>query len=324
MTFKRVLPFIISLLCFFSLEACHHHSDDFFEEIDLQDTSNLNPINPDSIRPPKNPSDSTRTPNNNTDTTYTPKTNNDSTSTISFNSDTIIVAHWNIGNFALGKSANTTISASETVEMAKKYHSFLDPLDLDILGICEYDPIFSKSGGKAQEIVFGNFPYFYIGKKYSYNCNAVFTMGKLNDNQESLFPERVQARYYTKTTINVNGKDIIFVETHLDWNQGNNGASFRKKQIDYLIETFKNVPHVILCADFNTSNIHEFQPFVDAGFTLANGGAHGTINTYSSSNPKSPIDNIIVKGFNILNVKVTGDNSLSDHLLIKGVLVLKY
>lgn len=307
MTLKRAFNLLFCILCFFPIEACHHHTEDFLEEIEMQDTTYCNSDSLNSIRPSENPSDTTNTVT--TDLSF-------------FNSDTIIVGHWNIGNFSLGKSSTTSISAAKAKDFAKKYHTFLDSLNIDILGICEYDPTFSNGKEKAQEIIFNYFPFFHIGKKYSYNCNAVFTTRKLNNNQDYLFPERVQTRYYTKSTININGKNIIFIETHLDWNQGVNGANYRHIQIKKLVETFRDSPYIILCADFNISSLEEFQPFIDAGFTLSNGGKQGSFNTYPATKPSSPIDNIIVKGFNVLDVKVIGDENLSDHLLIKGILKL--
>ena len=109
----------------------------------------------------------------------------------------------------------------------------------------------------------------------------------------------------------------------MDWNQGSNGANCRKRQINELVNTFKDYPFIIICADFNTSTIEEFKPFIDAGFIMINGGDRGTLNTHPASNPTSPIDNIILKGFEVINVSVIGDAKLSDHLLIKGTLKYK-
>lgn len=324
MSLRRVFHFLLFILCFLPLEACNHHIEDLFDNIDQQDSTGIAHEHADTIQQSRNPSDSTQNPINNSDTSQTTITKPDTTGFAVFKSDTIIVGHWNIGNFSQGKSSNTTISAEDAKDMTEKYHSFLDSLNIDILGICELEPTFSKGGEKSQEVIFEKFPYYYIGKKYSYNCNAIFSKAELKDIKECLFTKRVQTRYYTMSTIQVNGKSVIFVETHLDWNQGTNGADCRKIQIDELLESFRNSPYVILCADYNTSSIDEFQPFVDAGFTLANGGYYNAINTYPASNPKSSIDNIIVKGFSVSNITVVGDASLSDHLLIKSVLVLKH
>lgn len=322
MALKRAFNILINLLFFIPLEACHHQMDEYLEEIDFQDSTTFIPEKHDSLMPPKPPSDSIHN-SNNTDTTYSSTTSQDTINIVEFSSDTITVAHWNIGNFALGKSSNTTINSTNASNMANNYHAFLDSLNLDIIGICEFDPTFSKNGDKAKETVFNNFQYYYIGKKYSYNCNAVFSKIQLYNNQESFFSNSVQTRYFSKSTINIKGNDVLFIETHLDWNQGSNGANCRKRQINELVNTFKDYPFIIICADFNTSTIEEFKPFIDAGFIMINGGDRGTLNTHPASNPTSPIDNIILKGFEVINVSVIGDAKLSDHLLIKGTLKYK-
>ena len=237
--------------------------------------------------------------------------------------DTLTVAHWNIGHFALGRSSDTTIFAEESESMSSIYKALLDSIDADIIGICEYNPTFSRGGEKSSSYIFTSYPFNCIGAKYSYNCNAIFSRAKLNNSKIVFFEHCVQQRYYVVSEININGHMVFFVETHLDWNQGIEGKGCRTDQIKTLVNAFSDYPYVIICADYNVSDVREFQLFVDADFTLTNGGGHEVVYTSPASNPKHPLDNIIVKGFNVLDLDVKGDCDLSDHCLIKSRLTIE-
>lgn len=228
--------------------------------------------------------------------------------------DTLTVAHWNIGHFALGRSNDTTIPGEKADSMARLYHAMLDTLDVDILGICEYNSFFDKSGGSTRSLFFGDFPYFEMGDKFSYNFNAIFSRIKLYNAQNVIFDKCVQTRYFIETTLKINDHDVKFVETHLDWNEGVNGAAFRAEQIRQLINTYAKEPYVIICADYNTEQgMEEFRPFTDVGFSLANSG---DLLTYPTIKPRSPIDNIILRGFRLFSSDMIRDSELSDHSLI--------
>ena len=93
----------------------------------------------------------------------------------------------------------------------------------------------------------------------------------------------------------------------------------RQSQLAELLRQFGDQPNVIVSGDFNQATIDEFDPFVKAGFKLANGGGLGMFLTHrrrkTSFTPA--IDNLLVKGFDILSVR-TGDDSmiLSDHRML--------
>lgn len=236
--------------------------------------------------------------------------------TIPFYKDTLIIAHWNIGHFSTGSSFDTKISAEDVETMATSYKSLFYSIDADILGICEYNPTFAANGGKTASIILDNYPYYSIGNKYLYNCNAIFSKAKLFDSKLVFFDYCVQLRYYLLSKLIINNKEIIFVETHLDWNQGSDGSSFRKKQISDLIDAFIEYPYVIICGDMNIASLEELQPFINSGYDLASGGNSGIFKTYPTTRPSSSIDNIITKGFNIISTSIICDSKLSDHCLM--------
>lgn len=235
--------------------------------------------------------------------------------------DTLTIAHWNIGHFSLGRSGDTTIKMEDSERMASLYRTIVDSVDADVFGICEYNPTFSVCGEKTSDYIFGVYPFNSVGTKYSYNCNAIFSKAPIKDNKAVVFEHCVQHRYYLESKLLINDKEVFFVETHLDFNQGESGRDYRAEQIQTLVKGFSKLPYVIICADYNISYIDELHPFVDAGFSLANGGKFGLINTYTASNPSKFFDNIVVKGFDIISTDIISDNMLSDHCIIKSRLL---
>ena len=237
--------------------------------------------------------------------------------------DTLVVAQWNIGHFSLGTSSSTKIRKEEAQLMIKEYRSFLDTLGATMIGVCEYEPFFSLAGEDTKFALFDNFTFRSIGHKYSYNCNALFSTIPIKSSYIRLFPESVQSRYYLESTLTMNGEVVLFVETHLDWNEGLKGANYREKQISVLSEKYSKYSHVIICGDFNVSHESEYSPFLKSGYSLANTDCYGTFFTYPAQKPTQAIDNIIVRGFKIDSVDTINDDELSDHSLLRATLVFQ-
>ena len=237
----------------------------------------------------------------------------------------ITVASWNIGHFALGKSGDTKLTHSVLDFYKQTYRAYFNELNADILSLIEYNPLMvnatdDQPAVEAREAILSNYHEAQIGPKYDYNCNAIFSNGiEVLRTETVLFTKMVQKRYYLVTTMRLDGDIVKVVSTHLDWNQGENGAPYRAIQIQELIEAFKNDKYVIMCADWNVGKTDEYDAFIKAGYDMANHGYLGDILTYpAGSNPRSYLDNIITKGFAISNVKVINNAMLSDHCLIKA------
>jgi hypothetical protein len=93
-----------------------------------------------------------------------------------------------------------------------------------------------------------------------------------------------------------------------------------------LIERFKDASYVIIAADFNVWKVADYAPFVEAGYTVANGGADGHLNTYGNNlrEVERVLDNIVVKGFDVQGIFVAdNDRKLSDHKIFGCNLVMK-
>ena len=236
----------------------------------------------------------------------------------------ITVASWNIGHFSLGQSSDTKLTHLTQKFYRQTYRAYFNDLNADILSLVEYNPLMvnadgDKSAIETHEAILPCYHDAQIGPKYGYNCNAIFSNGLQVLRTDTVpFTKMVQKRYYLVSTMLMDGDTVKVVSTHLDWNQGENGASYRTMQIEELIETFKNYRYVILCADWNTKTTNEYDTFFKAGYNMANHGYMGDLPTFPAGNPNNALDNIIVKGFAISHVSIIDNAILSDHSLIKA------
>ncbi len=233
-------------------------------------------------------------------------------------------ALWNIGHFANGTACESKITAEVVDEKVAQYNALLAEVGADVFAVCEYNPAFYP-GLDAADCVFGSYAYAAVGKKYDYNCNCIFTRSlPLQGAKEVKFPKCVQYRYYTVATVEYEDRNVKVVSTHLDWAQGQDGYACRVEQIKQLVADFANEEYVIIAADFNTSKGDaEFAPFYEAGYKAANGGDNEVLLTYPAKAPKRQLDNILVKGFDVSNVKLVCDPTLSDHCMVYCDLTIK-
>lgn len=128
-----------------------------------------------------------------------------------------------------------------------------------------------------------------------------------------LYTTRVSSESkYVYTTINLNGVDVFVAVTHLNHTisgQEQQCANARAAEMAELITFASAYENVIIGGDLNCA-MSEMTPFINAGYTLANGGIFGTFNTYSEDNPVYPLDHILIRG-NKLRLK--------DFQVFKGV-----
>ena len=189
--------------------------------------------------------------------------------------------HWSVSHFSEGGYSVASIPDSEGKAMAAKYVKFLDSVDADVVGISQYNEDFTTNGSmKASTALFGGYEKA-IGPAKGDICNAIFfKSGKATKIEEKtvFFERHFEDTYYKAVKLNVSGVPIWFVQTHLDSNTYLSGQVFEK-----------------------------------AGYELAN--LFGT-GTYPLESPLQPIDNIIMKGLEISEVRFLEGGRLSDHLAI--------
>ena len=227
-----------------------------------------------------------------------------------------VFAQWNIGHFCFGKRGDTDVPAADSAARAAEYRHQLDALCADCVGVCEFSPKFDTAGGAARNLVFGGYKSFSAGPHQGYQCNAIAASaaGALSNVSVKDFAMRRQKHYRIACEAELGGVRAVVVETHLDLS-----AEERRSQIEELVAEFGGCGRVIVSGDFNVEDGGEFAPFRKAGFALANFGRFGRLNTHRrrrvSATPA--IDNVLVKGFDILEADTADDALLlSDHRLL--------
>jgi len=239
-------------------------------------------------------------------------------------------ASWNIGHYALGKDWKTRVKPEEAEARAREYRKFLDEVNPDILGVCEYFDAFETSGKTpARSAVFGRFAHESVGPRHEWQWNALFWNGApCVGTQWANYRNRCQKVYWLETRLKIGGEEVVVVQTHLDWGTMYKGhEDDRASQMRELIAQYRNERHVIISGDFNVGirsldktkktqdNPVEYKVFEDAGFTLGNDGRYKTC---PAGDCFMSLDNIIVRGLKISDFKVWDRPDLSDHALVSA------
>lgn len=245
------------------------------------------------------------------------------------------IASWNVGhyNYYDGKQGinDTDITSEESNAMALRYRKAVDAINADIFGVCEDNYRFDLDGITPQVKVFANYEDYFTEAQRGYQKNTLYVNGfkKVGGTIVPITAPKIQASYYSVVTVLMGGRKVKIAEVHLDWGNnsftGNQNRAMNLLQKKQLTRDFKNDPYVIIMGDFNMA--HDWNVFSDRGYIVPNRGYLGTIYTWFShtgDDGKSPIDNIIVKGFNISNFKAHVDetNLLSDHVAVSCDLTL--
>lgn len=245
----------------------------------------------------------------------------------SIEKDTLRVLQWNIGHFSLGKTYKSTISDSIFKVRAQSFKDFFSLVDADFISLNEYSFYFINTASHPKcctdTLILSEYPNKVLGnngKNRRYSFNAIFSKYELADsrsieyqcNQSTVIThtDKIKASdyYYIQSRIRWHDKDVIFISTHLAFDNNNNDVV--NNQIGELIKVTNHDEFVIICGDFNSAEGYSI--FSDHGFETAN---HGDKETYPSANPTQALDNIVVKGLHIHNVQVI-PSFVSDHFPI--------
>lgn len=241
-------------------------------------------------------------------------------------------ASWNIGHFALGKKWYSTIPVEEAPKKIAEYRAFLAKADARVIGLCEHEHFVGTNGTFATaETVLSDYDGKAVDPGGIGRLNALYWKdAQCVKSGMVKYRKHVQNCYYRFARLKIAGREVCFVMTHMDWNTMKPGhEGDRADQIRTLIEDFRNEPYVVIGGDFNTcvcvdgkwkDSPGEYEPFVKAGFTAAH---RGELKTWPAKDPYQSVDNIFVKGFEMSEVKVMADPTLSDHALIRCCLAFK-
>ena len=250
----------------------------------------------------------------------------------SFGGESFGFASWNIGHFALGKKWYSTIPESEAPKKIVEYKAFLDKADFKVIGVCEHECfVGTNSTFAVEKTILADCDGKAVESSGIGRLNALYWKGAQCVKTGTVkFEDHSQHRYYRFTRLIIDGREVCFVMTHLDWNHIKPGhEQDRASQIAKLVEDFKDEPYVVIGGDFNTCVYgnkvwrdapEEYEPFRKSGFSAAH---WGELKTWPAKAPVQSIDNIFAKGFKISDVRVHADPSLSDHALIRCTLTFR-
>ena len=239
---------------------------------------------------------------------------------------------WNIGHYSKGKSSFSTIKEADFLTSVSDYHRVIDSIAADFISINEYSAIFCNDyyGNriKARDVIFDSYSFFALGKSIRYSCNALFSRWRFSScmrdyscNKDVVITHTTSIKatdyYLIESNFSWMDQDVVLVSTHLAFDLNNNMVA--SNQIDELIETYSKSDRVIILADWNADQIFFDKPKQN-GFSMANCGEFGVFETYPSRN--KPLDNIVVKGFEITEVKMI-ESELSDHYPLMARLRIK-
>lgn len=223
------------------------------------------------------------------------------------------VMTYNVGQWYVGGGDN--VPADKDADYYLLQNGMIADADADILFLCEYWDIFSKSERTALSMLSQYYPYVvtksggggYFGRAICSKYPITNYVSHQYSNETS--------RYFDSATVTVNGEEITAVVTHLNYNAN---RSIRVAQLDQLISFLQTLDTFICCGDYNmldcksTSGadyIAMMQPLLNAGFHCANCADFGFLETYSdqpTGTYTGCLDNIVTSS----NIQIT--NALVD------------
>ena len=227
-------------------------------------------------------------------------------------SDFITVATMNYGLWYDGSSKY--VPDHKVEETLAKWKFMLNRHDPDIIGGQEWLKHFDRSNKiTVEEYLFGyKYAYQYVAEMENFASKFPITQYEKHYHTNS-------SRYYTTGYTEINGKEVFLINVHLGIEPDFNIS--RKAQYEDILNLLKDKEYFIMFGDFNAYTTSEFNVFKEAGYSVANGGAFGTFNTWThfgteSSWKNEAIDNIVVSS-NIKILKVKCDRrELSDHNML--------
>lgn len=191
--------------------------------------------------------------------------------------------------------------------MKREWKNAYSLFEADMMGLQEYFPWFDlKRTILTEEQVYAPFGYQvdYGGRNLGFACKYPFS--KI---YQDTFGD-ISGRQKEKFTVNVEGKEITVFNSHPS--PGPLRAGERRKEYEKLVELFDEEETFVAFGDFNALSPSEFDPFLKAGYELAN---TGNIVTEEKGNITDSI--IVSKNIKITDVQ-TFDKEfvLSDHAIL--------
>lgn len=242
------------------------------------------------------------------------------------------IGHLNGGGVtAIDKRRKSSITDSDYASKKEVGLAICNQFNTDFIGVTEYPLDFapfaaSHSDETTREILFKKYWSSYIdlnGQDPAHisdvnydDYNAMFGRIPLLDLHKVEWNSELLAnRFYMVGTGLLGECEVKIVLAHFGFNREDMTDTTKQDiQVAELLAAFDQEQYVIIMGDLNLPSLSVLDPFIAAGYSLANGGAFGTFNTYRYTDAfaNRALDHIIVKGFNIKKAYMI-DSALSDH-----------
>ena len=248
----------------------------------------------------------------------------------------LVCSQWNVGQFGHG-AGNTTITPANYNQMTPRWNKDVKNQFAHVFGLIEYNPVFAKNPDNVDispdDVVWNEYTYKEVQRQppvnIYYGGNAINSKYPLSTSTKVKYRclEGVVApdpdtqnfidnvAFYTLTEMTYMGVKVKIAECTVPFNFENHlDNTYQSLVYEELAETFKNEPFVIIMGDFELVRADDYDIFKNRGYNLANGGEFGWFPTCPSPLVTGvyALDNIIVKGFDIIDV-VISHSELSDH-----------
>lgn len=211
------------------------------------------------------------------------------------------VMEYNVGQWYIGSGVNVPLA--KDAEYYALQNGMIANDDADILCLCEYRTQFS-SNRTAKSMLEQYYPYIAENNGTAgYNGKCICSKYPISDYQSYFYTmDAGRKNNYDVVTVTVDDIPIKVICTHLE----PTNQTVKHAQALELFNFAQSLnSRYIICADFNTEMVNPMSSdnnavygnFLNAGDTLANGGAFGIFNTSCNSddwtNDANSIDNII-------------------------------
>lgn len=240
------------------------------------------------------------------------------------------VMTYNIGHYSdAGGSQNSPVTVEQYEQIKMKWRKLMYDVEADIIGLQEYSRVFcSGNGALSLDTIYKDlFKNSFEGTQRRYSCNAFYSNYEVisvelkeyecNKTANITHTSAIKATdyYYLMADMVINGKELCVIITHLAFDLNN--VQVELDQINELITILDTKERVIILADFNVHHgVSGMDAFVNAGYTIANNGYIGNIQTYPYPNVTKTLDNVVCSK-NIKVKKVLADfvpMNTNDHI----------
>lgn len=235
---------------------------------------------------------------------------------------------YNIGRFSGGQTAASSVTADTYNRLLARYREIVKLADADIICLEEYNDIFCSNVGGVQklakDVLFEDYPVRHLNADLPgssmYNI-SIFSHRWLHNFTKSYLPSDA-TRYYMVSDYELNGETVKVVACHLGFTASDNDAA-TLGYLNELITALAAYDYVILCGDMNMlADGAHFAVLTSAGYTIANCGSFGNLETYNGNDARVVnrcIDQIAVKGFRMSGVRMVDAAPTDTPYIVSGL-----